>query len=416
MMHLLFGIQKGVQQNMANSKKNAAGCGSIRKKTVKRNGKEYPYWEARYTVGFDPGTGKQIQKSVSGKSQKEVAQKLKELTAALDAGTYIAPSKMTVSQWLDTWQVEYLANVKPSTVSSYEATIRNHLKPGIGAIRLDALTTHDIQAFYNSLQSSTENRKALSAKTIKNIHGILHHALQQALLNNYIRSNPANACVLPKAARKKVKPMNENQIADFIKAIRGHRYEVMFLVALFTGIREGEVCGLQWECVNFDDGTILIDKQLQSLRGKVRGDSEKYTLVPTKNGRERTITAAPFIMDLLRKTKQTQEKNRQEFADIFEENGLVFTDETGKRITPQALYRAFKMVVTELGMPDVRFHDLRHSYAVVSLKSGDDVKTVQENLGHATSAFTLDIYGHVTEKMKKDSANRMQAFIQSVSG
>lgn len=98
---------------MANSKKNAAGCGSIRKKTIKRNGKEYPYWEARYTVGFDPGTGKQIQKSVTGKSQKEVAQKLKELTAALDAGTYIAPSKMTVSQWLDTWQAEYLANVSP---------------------------------------------------------------------------------------------------------------------------------------------------------------------------------------------------------------------------------------------------------------------------------------------------------------
>lgn len=121
-------------------------------------------------------------------------------------------------------------------------------------------------------------------------------------------------------------------------------------------------------------------------------------------------------MDLLWKTKLTQEKNRKEFAGIFDENGLVFTDETGKRVTPQALYRAFKIVVTELGMPDVRFHDLHHSYAVVSLKSGDDVKTVQENLGHATSAFTLDTYGHVTEKMKKDSANRMQAFIQSVSG
>lgn len=240
--------------------------------------------------------------------------------------------------------------------------------------------------------------------------------MQQALLNNYIRTNPANACVLPKAARKKVKPMNEHQIADFLKAIQGHKYEAMFLVALFTGICEGEVCGLQWECVDFDNGTILIDKQLQSLRGKVRGEGEKYALIPTKNGRERTITAAPFIMDLLWKTKQTQEKNRKEFADIFDENGLVFTDETGKRVTPQALYRAFKIVVTELGMPDVRFHDLRHSYAVVSLKSGDDVKTVQENLGHATSAFTLDTYGHVTEKMKKDSANRMQAFIQSVSG
>ena len=400
---------------MASSKKSAAGCGNIRKKTVKRNGKDYTYWEARYTVGYDPGTGKQIQKSVTGKTQKEVAQKIKELTAALDAGTYIAPHKMTVGQWLDTWQNEYLANVKPSTVSSYEATIRNHLQPGLGAIRLDSLTTHDIQEFYNSLHSPSENRNALSSKTIKNIHGILHHALEQAMLNNYIRSNPSNACVIPKAIKKKIKPMNEHQIADFLKAIKGHKYENMFLVALFTGMRQGEVCGLQWECVDFDNGTILIDKQLQSLRGKVRGDNEKYALVPTKNGKERTITAAPFVMDLLWKTKQAQDANRKDFGSDFIENGLVFTDEIGNRVTPQALYRAFKLVVAEVNMKDVRFHDLRHSYAVVSLKSGDDVKTVQENLGHATASFTLDTYGHVTEKMKKDSADRMQAFIKSVS-
>ena len=400
---------------MASSKKSAAGCGSIRKKIVKRNGKEYPYWEGRYTCGFDPGSGKQIQKSVTGKTQKEVAQKIKELTAALDAGTYIAPNKMTVGQWLDTWQNEYLANVKPSTVSSYEATIRNHLQPGLGALRLDSLTTHDIQEFYNSLHSPSESRNTLSSKTIKNIHGILHHALEQAMLNNYIRSNPSNACVIPKAIKKKVKPMNEHQIADFLKAIKGHKYENMFLVALFTGIRQGEVCGLQWECVDFDNGTILIDKQLQSLRGKMRGDKEKYVLVPTKNSKERTITAAPFVMDLLWKTKQAQDANRKDFGNDFIENGLVFTDEIGNRVTPQALYRAFKLVVTELNMKDVRFHDLRHSYAVVSLKSGDDVKTVQENLGHATASFTLDTYGHVTEKMKKDSADRMQAFIKSVS-
>lgn len=400
---------------MASSKKSAAGCGSIRKKIVKRNGKEYPYWEGRYTCGFDPGSGKQIQKSVTGKTQKEVAQKIKELTAALDAGTYIAPNKMTVGQWLDTWQNEYLANVKPSTVSSYEATIRNHLQPGLGALRLDSLTTHDIQEFYNSLHSPSESRNTLSSKTIKNIHGILHHALEQAMLNNYIRSNPSNACVIPKAIKKKVKPMNEHQIADFLKAIKGHKYENMFLVALFTGIRQGEVCGLQWECVDFDNGTILIDKQLQSLRGKMRGDKEKYVLVPTKNGKERTITAAPFVMDLLWKTKQAQDANRKDFGNDFIENGLVFTDEIGNRVTPQALYRAFKLVVTELNMKDVRFHDLRHSYAVVSLKSGDDVKTVQENLGHATASFTLDTYGHVTEKMKKGSADRMQAFIKSVS-
>ena len=400
---------------MASSKKSTAGCGSIRKKIAKRNGKEYPYREGRYTCGFDPGTGKQIQKSVTGKTQKEVVQKIKELTAALDAGTYIAPNKMTVGQWLDTWQREYLANVKPSTISSYEATIRNHLQPGLGAIRLDSLTTHDIQEFYNSLHSPSESRNALSSKTIKTIHGILYHALEQAMLNNYIRSNPSNACVIPKAIKKKVKPMNEHQIADFLKAIKGHKYENMFLVALFTGMRQGEVCGLQWECVDFDNGTILIDKQLQSLRGKVRGDKEKYALVPTKNGKERTITAAPYVMDILWKTKQAQDANRKDFGSDFLENGLVFTDKIGNRVTPQALYQAFKLVVTELNMKDVRFHDLRHSYAVVSLKSGDDVKTVQENLGHATASFTLDTYGHVTEKMKKDRADRMHAFIKSVS-
>ena len=205
---------------------------------------------------------------------------------------------MAVGQWLDTWQSEYLANVKPSTVSSYEATIRNHLQPGLGDLRLDSLTTHDIQEFYNSPHSSSESRNALSSKTIKNIHGILHHALEQAMLNNYIRSNPSNACVIP-------------------KAIKGHKYENMFLVALFTGMRQGEVCGLQWECVDFDNGTILIDKQLQSQRGKVRGDKEKYALVPTKNGKERTITAAPFVMDLLRKTKQAQDANRKDFGSDF---------------------------------------------------------------------------------------------------
>lgn len=167
--------------------------------------------------------------------------------------------------------------------------------------------------------------------------------------------------------------------------------------------------------MDFDSGTILIDKQLQSLRGKVRGDKEKYALVPTKNGKERTITAAPFVMDLLWKTKHAQDANRKDFGRDFIENDLVFTDEIGNRVTPQALYRAFKLVVTELNMKDVRFHDLRHSYAVASLRSGDDAKTVQENLGHATAAFTLDVYGHVTEQMKTESANRMEAFIRSVS-
>ena len=400
---------------MASSKKSAAGCGNIRKKVVKKNGKEYPYWEARYTVGYNPGTGKQIQKSITGKTQKEVAQKLKELTAALDAGTYIAPNKTTVGQWLDTWQAEYFGAVKLSTVSSYQATIKNHIKPGLGAIKLESLTTQDIQEFYNSRLKGDEKRESLSPKTVKNIHGVLHKALHQAMLNGLIRNNPSDACVLPKATKKKVKPLNEEQIAALLKALKGHKYENLILTALFTGLREGEVCGLQWDCVNLESGAILVDKQLQSIRKSVRGDRDKYALVPTKNGKERYLTVAPFVVELLKKEKAKQDSNRQLFDGGYEDSGLVFTDEIGRRITPQAAYRAFKLVVTELGFETARFHDLRHSFAVASLRSGDDAKTVQENLGHATAAFTLYVYGHVTEQMKTESANRMQAFIQSVS-
>ena len=366
---------------MASSKKNAAGCGNIRKKVVKKNGREYPYWEARYTVGYDHGTGKQIQKSITGKTQKEVAQKLKELTAALDAGTYIAPNKTTVGQWLDTWQAEYLGAVKLSTVSSYQATIKNHIKPGLGAIKLESLTTQDVQEFYNSRLKGGETRESLSPKTVKNIHGVLHKALHQAMLNGLIRNNPSDACVLPKATKKKVKPLNEEQIATLLKALKGHKYENLILTALFTGLREGEVCGLQWDCVNLESGAILVDKQLQSIRKSVRGDRDKYALVPTKNGKERHLTVAPFVVELLKKEKTKQDNNRKLFEGGYEDSGLVFTDEIGRRITPQAAYRAFKLVVTELGFETARFHDLRHSFAVASLRSGDDVKTVQENLG-----------------------------------
>lgn len=129
------------------ARKAASGTGTIRKKTVTRSGKEYTYWEARYTAGRDPGTGKQIQRSITGKTQKEVAQKLKAATASIDQGTYTAPSKMTVGQWLDIWTADYLGGVKPYTVASYTSVARNHIKPALGAVKLEALNAHTIQGF-----------------------------------------------------------------------------------------------------------------------------------------------------------------------------------------------------------------------------------------------------------------------------
>lgn len=390
------------------ARKAAGGTGSIRKKQKETGGKIYTWWEARYTAGYDPGTGRQIQRTVTGKTQKEVAKKLKEATAALDAGTYIAPNKMTVSEWLDIWVKEYLGGVKPATVCAYKSTVNNHLKPNLGALRLDALTAHAVQAFYNQL---SEQPGGPSPKTIKNIHGVLHRAMQQAVLNEYIRSNPTNACILPRAEKKEISPLDEDQITQFLKAIRGHRYENLFIVTLFTGMRKAEVMGLTWDCVDFSKGTITVNKQLQ----QVRGGHGAYRIAETKNSKIRTITVAPFIVQTLRKVRHWQLTNRLQYGECYEDSGFVFTDELGHHLKSHTVYVNYKKIVRQLGLDESRFHDLRHSYAVASIRSGDDIKTVQQHLGHATASFTLDVYGHVTDRMQQESAARMEQFIKAVN-
>lgn len=389
------------------ARKAAAGTGTIRKKTKTTNGKVYTWWEARYTAGYDPGTGKQIQRSISGKTQKEVAKKLKEATAALDAGTYIAPNKMTVGEWLDVWEKEYLGSVKPATVCAYKATIKNHLKPSLGAIKLDALTAHTIQGFYNSLSKEV----GLAPKTIKGVHGVLHKALQQAVLNEYIRANPTNACTLPRVEKREIKPLDEDQITSFLKAIKGHPFEDLFIVTLFTGMRKAEVLGLQWDCVDLGKNTITVNKQLQL----VRGGKGEYRLASTKNGKGRTITVAPSVVAALKRVKHQQLSNRLKYGKDWFDSGFVFTNELGEHLKDYTVYKNYKQIVKQIGLEEARFHDLRHSYAVASIKSGDDIKTVQEHLGHATASFTLDVYGHVTEKMQEESAARMEKFIKAVN-
>ncbi len=388
------------------SGRGANGAGSIRKKTVKRNGKEYTYWEARYTTGYDPGTGKQIQKTITGKTQKEVSEKLRTATSCIDHGTYIAPSKMTVGEWLDIWCTTYLGNIKPRTVEIYNCNIRIHIKPALGAIRLEELNAHTIQKFYNDCSS-----KGLSPKSVKNIHGVLHRAIQQAVLIGYLRYNPTTACVLPRIQREELKPFDDNQISAFLKQIHGDKNEILLALTLFTGLRLGEVMGLQWNCVDFFRGTITINKQLQYRHS---GNGE-YQLQSTKNNKSRVIFPASSVMGMLKQHRSIQLQERLLAGQAWEDSGFVFTDELGHHLKTWNVYRSFKRTAKAIGRPDARFHDLRHSYAVAAIRAGDDIKTVQGNLGHATAAFTLDVYGHVTDQMKQVSAEHMDKYIQFVS-
>lgn len=379
--------------------------GSIRKITKTSKGKEYTYYEARYTEGFDPRTGKQIQRSISDKSKKVVAQKLKAALAAIDAGTYKAPCKMTVAQWLDIWVAEYLNSVKPLTKHNYNKQVQKHLKPALGAARLEALDTHTIQRFYNSLIAS-----GLSPKTVKNIHGILHCALQQAIACDYIYRNPADACKLPKVTKPEIKPLEPEEIARLLKEAEQDDYCNLFIVAMFTGMRQGELLGLAWECVDFKSGIITIKQQLQCKDGN-------YFLETPKSGKNRTILPAPIVMDALRNQLERQQQEQEQAGEMWDNQfNLVFTDALGKYLVRRTVVKHFKKISQRAGISDdARFHDLRHSFAVSSLYAGDDIKTVQANLGHATAQFTLDVYGHVTQKMRQESANRMQKFYEQLS-
>lgn len=315
-----------------------------------------------------------------------------------------------MGEWLDTWLKTYaLYSVKSYTYDAYERSCNIHIKPALGRIRLSALTAPQIQQFYNSLITEKE----LSPKTVKNIHGVLHRALGQAVKLGLLRSNPTNVCDLPKAHRKEIKPMEQAEISRFLQAIQGTKYGLVYQITLFTGLREGEVLGLTWDCIDFQHNAIYINKQLQKTK-KVGGT---YCLAPTKNNRSRTILAAPSVMALFRKQKSQQAQMRLLAGEAWNNSwDLVFTNELGGHLSHFTVYIHFKRIVRELGMPEERFHDLRHSFAVASIESGDDIKTVQSNLGHATASFTLDVYGHVSQKMRQQSADRMEEFIQKVSG
>lgn len=353
-------------------------------------------------VGVDPGTGKDIRRSVYAPTQREARRKMTEAIAALDRGIYRDPCRMTLGQWPDIWTAEYLNSIKPRTLEAYLSIIKTHIRPGLGAVRLEQLNAHTIQKFYNSLDG-------LSPKTVKNVHGVLHKALQQAAAIGYMTANPADACSLPRAEKPELHPLDEDDTGLFIEAVKGHRYEAVFLFTLFTGARQGEVLGLTWDCVDFTTGTVTINKQLQKAP---RGS--EYSLVSPKNSKGRTIFPAPYVMRLLKEQHQRQAEWQLRVGPAWEGSGLVFTDELGRHLMPHTVYHAFKKVVASIGLPDVRFHDLRHSYAVASIRAGDDIKTVQGNLGHATTSFTLDVYGHVTEQMKQASAERMERYIEAI--
>ena len=417
---------------MAKGTRRAQGTGSIYKKTVTRNGKEYNYWEGSVTVGYDPGTGRQIRKTFTGKTQKEVIQKMQSAAVAVQDGDFFEPSRMTVGQWGDLWLRDYTADKKYLTVKHYTAQCNTHIKPALGAIKLSKLTPPQIQAFYNELAKTgrivhTKGSKGktiishepLAAKSIRNIHGILTKCLSTAVDIGYLKSNPAERVTLPRSEKKEIHALTDEQVQKLFKAAEKDDYGYLLQVIVFTGLLEAEAMGLTWDCVYFSAGTLKINKQLIKRPNADGG----FTLAETKSSKTRILKSAPTVMNILKQREKQQIEQRLKAGEFWQgwqseterRNALVFTTALGTNLSPQTVYNHYKKIAAQIGAPDSCVHDLRHTFAVLSLQNGDDIKTVQGNLGHATAAFTLDVYGHVSERMKDDSAARMEKYISEMA-
>lgn len=378
------------------------GEGSLRQLSSDR-------WEFRLTY-LDAATGEKKRKSLYAHTQREVLAKKKAFLAALEEGVYTTPTKWTLAGWLSVWAKEYTTNLRNTTIVNYAGVIRNHITPMLGGAKLTALTAPAIQAFYNDLGRPTSKKKGLSPATINGIHAVLHSALSQAVELGYIKANPASRRKLPPIPKPEINPMDEMMIVQFMEAVRGDAFERILVLDLYTGMRKSELIGLSWDCVNFDEGTLYLYRQLRYVKGGIG-----YQFGPLKNGRSRTVHLPQSAIQLLQDQKRAQYEQRLQAGQGWSNpEKLVFTRADGSHVCPNTVYEHFKRIVKGMGIPDLRLHDLRHTYATTSLQAGNNMKEVSESLGHGSIAITADTYMHPSERMRKESAQRMETFMNSL--
>ncbi len=374
------------------ARKRANGDGSIRKRKDGR-------WEGRYVVGRDPDTGKMVTKNVLGKTQAEVKEKLRKAIDDSRQLDYTKEGKYTVGQWLDEWFDAYAkVKVRASSHQTYKGYIENHIKPNIGDIPIEKLTSLRLQKFYRKLLTEgrvprieSENQpKGLSAKTVRNIHQVISSAMSMAVKHKLILSNPAEGCELPKVEHREMRTIPAEQLGAFLREAKESGVYELYYLDLATGLRRGELLGLKWEDVDLAHGVIYVRRQVYRIDGEV-----KEVPLKTKNA-YRNISISKDAVKML----QEMEKHR-----ISE---YVFPSPSGGPISPDSVLNMLHRVLKRAGLPSMRFHDLRHSFATLALQNGVDIKTVSGMLGHFSAGFTLDTYAHVTTAVQKEAANTMR--------
>ncbi len=374
------------------------------------------HWRA--LISIPTVDGKQKRKYLYGRTRKEVADKMYAILHQIRTDTYIEPCKVTLYEWLCTWLEQYCKNeVRLSTYVNYDTYVQRHIKDTIGGYKLCDLNTAIMQAFFNDKAKSGKlnGSGGLSPKTIKNMHDMMHRALNKAVHLDMILKNPTDFVTLPKRKKSEMRFLTLYEQKELQEALKGDRLEMPVLLALYTGMRQGEMFGLKWSYVHLesDDRSWLRVVQAVNRFSDRTGESMKKTFLglsePKTPHSIRSIPLLPYIAQKLRDYKAEQ-------AEYFRVHNLpmtemVFTTRAGNLVDPRDFQRDFKLLLKRNGLREINVHALRHTFATRALESGMNIKTLSQILGHSSVAFTLDTYTHVTDDLKFHEMSAMNSFL-----
>ncbi|MGH9032945.1 MAG: tyrosine-type recombinase/integrase [Acidimicrobiia bacterium] len=357
-------------------------------------------WTIVLDVGPDPVTGRRRQKSKGGfRTRKAAEAGLRELSASVDAGQFVERSTKTVGEYLDEWLEVVQPRLRPTTWNSYRQSVA-HIKGRIGAVPLQSLAPLEVENLYKQLLATSGRQgRLLSSKTVRGIHVVLRKALADAERLGLVARNAAAAAKPPVPDKYEHRTWTAEQLARFLDSIERERLAAAFVLLATTGMRRGEALGLRWGDVDLTAGRLSIVQTITTVR-------DKAVFSPPKTSRSRrSVSLDPVTFAALRDHRRRQNEERLRAGEAWSGSGdLVFTNEVGEPVHPSALSRLFVSSVRASGLPMIRLHDLRHTYATVALAAGVHPKIVSERLGHATIAVTLDLYSHVTPAIDAEAA------------